>query len=397
MARYAISADSHINEDPDLWQERLPDALKPHGPRTIDLDNGGQGWWMEDITDEPIPLGLTAVVHRATKRYDRAHFKERFKEYKDGYKQGVRYEDILPGSFRADARLQEMDEDGVDAEVLYQSPLIWPAIKTSDDRDLVLACFRAYNDWMAEFNSHAPDRLLGPALVPSTGVADAIAELQRCVQELGMRSVTLESYPNGSLVQDQPEEDDRFWAAVSELGIPVNVHIAFTVPMNAAKLFATGGQKAVVAMEQGSFRNVITNLILNGTFDRFPDLQIVGAEVNCGWVPHYFERFDDRYQRYRRAEGYDLELLPSDYWRRHCYATYVGGLDYFGLQDRYEAGLDNLMWSSDFPHSVSNWPIDLEIGNDMLDCAGVTEPEREKLMWRNAAKVYRLERYLTSA
>lgn len=388
MAKHYISADSHINEHPTLWEDRLPTKLKERGPRTVDTENGGQGWWLEGVTEEPVNFGLTAVVFRASKRYDRAQFRKRFEEYKDGYKQGVRYEDILPGSFEPAARIREMDEDKVDAEILYQSPMIWPAIKASPDKELVLACFKAYNDWMAEFNSYSPKRLIGPGLVPSTGIDDAIEETKRCIYELGMKSVTLESYPNGSLMTSAPE-DDRYWAFVQDLDIPVNVHIAFTVPMNASKMFATGGQQAIVSLEQGSYRNVFTRLVLDGTFDRFPKLQLVGAEINCGWIPRYFEKFDDRYKRFHHYEGNQLEMLPSDYWKRNGYVTYV--VDYFGVQDRYEAGLDRLMWSSDFPHSVSNWPIDAEIADDQLTCAGATESEKERMLWKTCAELYKLD------
>src|SRR5258708_564228 len=133
MVQYVVSADSHINEHPTLWEDRLPKKFKEQGPRTIELDNGGQGWWLEGVMDEPVNFGLTAVVFRASKRYDRAQFRKRFEEYKDGYRQGVRYEDILPGSFDPAARIKEIDEDKVDAEILYQSPMIWPAIKASPD------------------------------------------------------------------------------------------------------------------------------------------------------------------------------------------------------------------------------------------------------------------------
>ena len=210
MTLTAVSADSHVNEPPDLFVKRLPDGLRDRGPHCIDMPNGGQAWVFEDV-DDPMPLGLTAVNFRAQKRFDRAAYKEKFLEYRDGVQRGVRYDDILPGSFDPVARLAEQDEDHVDAEILYASPNVWAGVKAGRDPSLRLACFQAYNDWMAEFTAVAPERNVGVGLIPNTGIDDAVAEMRRCVTELGLRSVAIESYPNGSATTSAPE-DDRFWA-----------------------------------------------------------------------------------------------------------------------------------------------------------------------------------------
>ena len=210
MTLTAVSADSHVNEPPDLFVKRLPDGLRDRGPRCIDMPNGGQAWVFEDV-DDPMPLGLTAVNFRSQKRFDRAAYKEKFLEYRDGVQRGVRYDDILPGSFDPVARLAEQDEDHVDAEILYASPNVWAGVKAGRDPALRLACFQAYNDWMAEFTAVAPERNVGVGLIPNTGIDDAVAEMRRCVTELALRSVAIESYPNGSPTSSAPE-DDRFWA-----------------------------------------------------------------------------------------------------------------------------------------------------------------------------------------
>ena len=98
MKQYrAISADSHVNEPPDMFRRYFPESLRDRAPHLVELDNGGQAWAMEDVA-LPIPFSTTAVNYRAQKRFDRQNYKEKFLELRDGVKRGVRYEDILPGS-----------------------------------------------------------------------------------------------------------------------------------------------------------------------------------------------------------------------------------------------------------------------------------------------------------
>jgi predicted TIM-barrel fold metal-dependent hydrolase len=410
MSYNLISADSHINEHPDLWQMYLPERLKERGPRTVDSSNGGQGWVLEGQPEDPLEsglaLGLTAVVYRSTKRYDRAEFRRRFQEYRDGYRQGIRYEDILPGSYEPSARVKEQDEDGVDAEVLYNNPLIWAAIKSLKDPELKLACFRAYNDWIADFNAVAPDRLFGTGLVPPTGIDDAVAETRRCIETLNLKSVTMESWPNGSM-SSPSSEDDRFWQYADEAGIPVNVHIGFAVDQGAGKALAQAGAGAPSpavkrrvrgtdesSSEQGTFHEVMARLIMDGIFERFPRLRFVGAEVNCGWVPDYFRRFDYRFRHDSASKALNLSMLPSEYFRRNVSVTFLP--DYFGVRARWDIGVANMMWSSDFPHSVSNWPIDGDIAYDQIAQNKVPDDEAQPLLWKNCADMYGIH-YETAA
>jgi uncharacterized protein len=405
MQYHMISADSHINEHPNLWQTHLPEKLRSRGPRTVDSSNGGQGWTLEGQDPDPVKSGLalgpTAVVHRSTKRYERSEFRHRFEQHNLGYgAKGVRYDDILPGSYDPAARVEEQDEGSVQGEVLYSNPMIWAAIKELQDDELKLACFRAYNDWIAEFNGYAPERLFGPGLVPPTGIDDAVAETRRCVEELGLKAMTMESYPNGSGEEPSPE-DDRLWAYVEEAQIPIGVHIAFSFSLKgiqnlgkrdwASKGGRVGQDRAVPGAEspqqKGEFHSILRRLIVDGTFERFPRLKFVGAELNCGWIPNYLRELDAavRFGVYPDAA---LSLLPSEYFRRNVFVTYI--TDYYGLRLIDEMP-DNVMWSTDFPHSASNWPIDTEIAADMVKQCGINDDEAQRIHWKTCADLYQLE------
>jgi uncharacterized protein len=376
----AISADGHVNEPPDLWTSRLPKKMRDRGPRVIETPNThGHAWIMEGQV-RPSPMGFSSTYFRSSKRFDKGSLVDSFNEIKD---RGVRYEDIFPGSWDPKERVKEITEDKLDAEVIFNGvQTAWNGIKLCEDRELSLACFRVYNDWIAEFQAAAPDRFICNGTLPTTGLQDCLDELQRCAS-LGLRTVQLESYPSGSFTDPSPE-DDRFWGAAVELDMPINIHTMFFFP--AGDLGGGRAKHAGIDLEAGRFPTILYKLIITGVFERFPDLKLVGTEVQTGWMPYYLERFDDSVLRNRHS--WSLPLMPSEYFRRN--ATVVYFFDEGGAANRYDIGVGNVMWGPDFPHAASNWPLDAELGKEALERAGATPSEIDRIMWRNAADLFKL-------
>jgi predicted TIM-barrel fold metal-dependent hydrolase len=387
----AVSADGHVNEPPTLWVDRLPRKFKDRGPRVIETPTTKGHAWIMEGQKRPSVMGFSSMYSRSSKRFDRASLVDSFKQIKD---RGVRYEDVFPGSYDPAARVTEILEDETDAEVIFNGvSTVWNGIKLCPDRELSLACFKVYNDWIAEFQAFAPERFVCNGTLPTTGIDDALAELHRCA-ELGLRTVQLESYPSGSFTEPT-SEDDRFWAAAVEIGMPVNVHTQFFFPAGdlGSRIDAAGAsqkdsraKKLGVDLEAGSFPVILYKMIASGVFERFPDLRFVGTEVHTGWIPYYLERFDESVMRNRREWG--LPLLPSEYFRRNVSVVYI--VDEVGAANRYEIGVANILWGPDFPHSSSSWPVDYQLGLEILERAGATPAEIERIMWRNAADLYQL-------
>ena len=129
--------------------------------------------------------------------------------------------------------------------------------------------------------------------------------------------------------------------------------------------------------------------ILSGILERFPGLKIVSAELNCGWLAYFLHRIDKTFEsRAARLRGSPfptkLTMKPSEYFRRQLYATFID--DPFGVAHRDEIGVDNLLWSSDFPHSATFWPHSRE--KIARDFEGVNEEDKRKILCDNAAKLY---------
>ena len=95
-------------------------------------------------------------------------------------------------------------------------------------------------------------------------------------------------------------------------------------------------------------------MIFAGVFDRFPTLDVVVAEVDCGWVPYFKEQIDNNYRRLDAISDFRITALPSEYVERHLHFTYL--TDPFGIANRHAVGVERILWSSDYPHISSDWP-----------------------------------------
>jgi predicted TIM-barrel fold metal-dependent hydrolase len=211
---------------------------------------------------------------------------------------------------------------------------------------------------------------------------------------MGLRTAQLEAYPSGNFSEPTPE-DDRFWAAAVELGMPINIHQQFFFPVGdlGSIVNAEGvpdrdrrAKKLGIDIGSGEFQVILSKMITTGVFERFPDLKFVGTESYAGWVPYYLERFDESVLRNRR--DWNLPLLPSEYFHRNVLVVYI--IDELGLLERYDIGVGNIMWGPDFPHSTSSWPVDYQLGREFLERAGATPSEIERIMWRTAADLYKI-------
>jgi len=373
-----LDADAHVNEPPNLWQDAVPGKWKERAPRVVKTDKGEV--WHFDGGREKWPVGLTAAAGQSW--------------FQMG-PMGQTYETMRPGSFDTDARLADMDADGIYAQVLYPSVTLKGAKIYSGERELQLACVRAYNEWIASFCAGSGGRLVPQAIVPTTGLQDATAELDHALKS-GHRGAVISSFPNGSLFPQA--EDDPFWARAQEARFPIAVHIGsfLRTPPPAAKKGegAWQGSLAFVARAAwtkagGQTLDVACDLLFSGIFQRFPGLRIVLVEANIGWIPTLLEQSDDMFRRYRWWTGAHREMseMPSRIFHRNFYSTFM--VDRSGIELRHRMNLDHLMWSTDYPHSGTDWP-DSAVTLERV-FRGVPRGEVKKMLHDNCRDLYGLE------
>lgn len=363
-----ISSDSHTVEPPDLWEKWLESKYRDTAPKLVDDGDGGDAWIYMG-SNKPEPLGLVTCVgtHPEDLKWT-------------GKKYGV---NIHPSCHDGAARLAVMDEDGVDAEMLYPPQRAMLTFMKNKDVGAHLAGIRAYNRWLKDgFCAPDPERLIGIFQIPNVGIETAVAELERAMKE-GYRGVAISAWPSGG--ENLSAGDDPFWDAAATLGMPVSIHLLLA----AQQTKTVASQKAAVAIGATAFAltmPLITELIFQGVFDRFPLLRMAAVETGVGWIPHFLEMTDDRYWRNRHWTNTKLKKVPSDYFRDHWLATFI--VDRAGVAVRHLVGVDNMAWSTDFPHHGNDWPYSRRTIDSLF--ADVPADERRKIVCDNAARFWGL-------
>ncbi len=367
-----ISADAHVVEPPDLFESRVAGSARSRAPKLVAYE-GGSAWQVDGA--EPIPLPATAATgsgwHRAAGGPRR-----------DG---PTTWDAVLPALYDPAARVQAQWTDGIDGEVLYPSTGLWDAIKQLDDDALKLAHVQAYNDWIAEYCAHDPQRLFGVARLPTTNVDDAQRELLRAVNELGLRGAVLDAWPSGSPYGGNPA-DEPFWETVNDLRVPISMHFGFGP--NASTSPPTG----IAPGLRPPMADALLPMVAAGVFDRYPEVRIVMAHGDAGWALHWMEFFDVNYVRHKHLSEYALQdddAVPSEYMRRHAWFTFHQ--DRTAVKNRHRLGDVHLLWASHFPFDDANHPDDRQQAMRVTD--EVPDDERQALLAGNVGRLYRLPGY----
>ena len=345
-----ISADSHVAVSIKAIRERVPrsmheafDAAIAEQARLDEQDRGGrklslEDWDMEAMRDP-------------------------------GYRDPI-------------ARLQAMDRDGVQAEVLYSEVSAFRAygLVRGDWRPIS----RAFTDHLCEFAAHDPNRLAVSYQVPIIDVPYAVSEVER-LAALGARSVHLPNFPSELGLPDYHDESyDPLWSVLQETGISISHHLGNRPSLWEVFRRDPTPQAAIfTSLPSLALAEVVAWWILTGTLERFPRLQIVFVEPSLFWIPGFLAQLD------RKTENYDLpglRLKPSDYFHRNMACTFMD--DEVGLSLRHLVGIENILWSTDFPHPATTWPHSQEIVARQF--ADVPAAERELICSGNSARIYKL-------
>lgn len=382
MARtyQVISADGHVETPPDDWMKHVPDKYKDRAPRLIKLEDGGEAWQVEGLPLMQNGLNLTGgspIVYNNESYYNA-----------DG--------SARPGTGSPEQRLREQDQDGVDAEVLYPPVFASRFIEAITDRRVYVALVQAYNDYLAEYCSAAPDRLIGNGIIPATNVDDAVAELKRC-KSIGILSMSPGKFPNGG--GTLKPEDDKFWATALEIGMPISPHLTIgdrapAPPPGPNQMAAVAAQtgpptiaNSLVGQGQGPMF-AIAQFIAEGVFDRFPDLKLYFAETNASWMPSTFFFLDDGWDHRKHLyPNNKLTMKPSEYIEKHCLFSFIR--DPMAMQLRDKLPAENLMWGSDFPHSVGSFPESKKWMGIIFE--GVPETLKRRILVDNPCEFFGLD------
>ena len=374
-----ISADSHMMEPADLWQSRLDRRLRDRAPEVIrNPDPDGARFLFVAEGAPPFPVAGGFAAGRSGK------------ELEDFMKEG--YEAARPSGWDPVERLKDQELDGVDAEVLY--PTLGMTVFSVADAQLQRACFHVYNDWLAEFCKHEPRRLYGVGLISLEDLSTAVEDVERVAQQGMCGAMIWGSPPEGRPYSDRAYDD--FWRAASQNRLPISLHIITGRGRQAARLGQAmkswGGKEMLnpgvtYTTVVHEIQESLATLVFGGVLERFPELRIVSAENDVGWLPHIMYRMDHAFEKYRTMIPEHLPLRPSDYVRRQLWATFQD--DAVGAATYALFGEDNYMWASDFPHTDSTFPESRAWIEKNFQ--GVPATSRHKMVYANVARLYEMQ------
>jgi predicted TIM-barrel fold metal-dependent hydrolase len=341
-----ISADSHIDLPwipPDLFTSNATAEMKARMPYVTDGPDGPH--W---TSRQGKSFGLWGGVGPAGHKYvpgshHRVDVMAATGLYDDGKKGILRPTDPV-------RRAQDMDRDGVQAEVLFG---ILGAATRLGDHEAANEMFRIYNDWLSDFCRPYPERYIGLACLPYGDIEAAVKEVYR-VANLGLRGLELSCSWDMEPMWHPVWEP--LWKAVHDVNLPLHFHTFPTLPpdviVQQTGLTRRAAFFTVVSTFQLNLGNILAAVIGAGVLERYPNIRISFGESGIGWLPYVLDRMD--YEWEDRFTDLGLKMKPSDYWRRQCKATFQ--FDRIGTKLIDDMGVETLMWGSDYPHGDGVWP-----------------------------------------
>jgi len=369
-----VSVDDHVVEPPHVWQEWLPERYKAAGPRierlrlgelryrggTIyqyDLEpaDGSGDWcdvWLYDDGVHPHKRHVAAVGFQRDEMT----------------LSPITYDEMRPGCYEPEARVEDMLANHVDRSLSFPTfpRFCGQTFLEAKDRDLGLACVRAYNDWMIEDWCADSGGVLVPLIIIPLWDAELAADEVRRNAERGCRAVCFsEIPPDLGLASIHSGLWEPFIQACEDTRTTICMHIgssSSTTPPTS--LDAPTGVAA--ALSSNSAMASLSDWLFSGILPDHPELKIAYSEGQIGWLPYVLERADVVWEEHRARAGTNDRVPepPSTYWYKHGFGCF--NRDQHGLDNIAKVGVDNVTFETDYPHTDSTWPDTRAVAEKMF-------------------------------
>jgi len=355
-----VSVDDHVVEPAHVWETWLPAKFRDRGPKIVrrgirNIDYVGTASYVEHFDDDS-PTKVDCWI------YEDLVYTHKRMVAAAGYSKEemtltpITYDEMRPGCYDPRARLEDMDTGWVEASMCFPTlpRFCGQTFYEGNDKELGLACVRAYNDWMAEeWCGDSGGRLIPLGIIPLWDPHLAAEEVRRNA-ERGFRAVCFSELPyHLGLPTIHSGHWEPFFSTCAETGTVVAMHIGSSSKMPAASPDAPPSVSATLA-----FGNAMTSLIdflMSGLLVRMPDLKLLYAESQIGWIPYALQRVDQVWEDNQAwAQTKHIPEPPSTYYHRSVYGCFIN--DDHGLRSLEEIGVGNVTAETDYPHSDSTWP-----------------------------------------
>jgi predicted TIM-barrel fold metal-dependent hydrolase len=393
-----VSVDDHIVEPQTLWQDRLPERCRAAGPQVVrelvsyhgspaSRDDPTARWsdvWYYDGLRVPTlrifaSSGLDVAVSDGNVDLWQS----------DAI--GMTYDEMRPGCFEPSACLQDMDLNGVDASLGFPNLFMrfcGQIFLDAPDKDLSLLCVKAYNDWlMEEWERTGQGRLIGATIVPLWDAELAAAEVRRNAAR-GAKAVCFSEIPAWlGLPSLHCGYWDPYFAACADTQTLIAIHIGSSSSSHTTSDDAPPALSVCNLYTNSSLS--LSDFLLSGLFDKYPNLRIAYAEAQAGWIPYIVERLDSMWSaNHKFMRTSHLREAPSTYYREHIYSCVFD--DRVALERLLDKiGVNQICFETDYPHADSSWPHSKEVAERNL--AGLNPATIQKIVRDNAIEMLRLD------
>jgi len=359
-----VDSDGHVLEHPDgmvdyapaEWRERI---------WHIERDGEGVEWCVVNgRRTRASGMSMAGVAGMGAEARERARRGE------------IPYTQVRPSAFDAQARLVDMDVDGIEQSVLYPTLLL--GIQSEPDVAFADVQCRAYNDWLSDHVGEAPGRLFGAAVVPQQDVELAAREILRVKDLPGIVAVMLRPNPSLDWKPLNHRDYDPLWRAASDACLPIGFHPYQAGDLPGAcrglRLNAVGRSEEMpidealdaVGVDNIFYSQAIANpldmmntvafTVAGGVCERFPELRLAFLEANGGWLVAWLERLDHQHAIFP-WDAPALKRCPSEYFRRQCWISFDADESTLAFSAESPlCGADRILWASDYPHADALFP-----------------------------------------
>jgi predicted TIM-barrel fold metal-dependent hydrolase len=364
-----ISVDDHVVEPAHTFEGRIPKHLADKAPRIIETPQGHEVWEFEGQTFTQV--GMNAVAGRRKETVKLEPF---------------RFEHMRPGCYDIGPRVADMDLSGVWASVNFPSQITGfcgRVFFNAQDRELGMACIKAWNDWLfEEWHEPYPERIVPLGITFLSDPELAVAEIRRC----GERGFTAMTFPERPHMIGLPSLWDRdHWDPIMQAMVDTDMAICLHVGssgLNQAPPGAPSLQLGATLFSAVSL-NACAEWVWSGYAVRMPKLKIVMSEGGIGWVAMLLDRLDNIIDRSGYGLGWDER--PADVLKRNFWFCTID--DPSTIDTRHRIGVENIMFETDYPHGDGTWP-DTQL---VLEKAWghIPPAELRAMCSENAARVFR--------
>ncbi len=379
-----FDADNHLYESREALTKFLPASAKD-AIRYIEID-GRTKIVVRGVISEYIPNPTFDVVAApgAQEEYFR-HGNPEGKSYREIMGKPIR---AIPAFREPAARLELMDELGIDRALMFPTLASLVEERMKDDPELTHIVVHALNQWMYEtWTFNYKDRIYPTPVITLPIVDKALEELEWCL-ERGARTVLVRPAPvpgfRGSRSFGLPEFDP-FWQRIVEAGIPVSMHASDSGYAELLNIWEPTREFLpfrptpfrMVAMGKRAIEDAMAALVCHGALTRFPDLKIAAIENGSGWVAPLLHQMEEAYRK-MPAE------FPEDPVKAFKRCIYVNPFWEDNLANLAElVGEDHVLFGSDYPH-----PEGLADPISYVDeLKGMPDSAVRKIMGANLARI----------